>query len=327
MAGLIFFAVAFVGVPLLFPAWQFTFSLVPGVAIAFLALVALVGFAGQISLAHAALAGVGAIVAARIVSATDIPFAVAVVIGGLAAVIPGTLLAWRAVRLSPLFLGFATLAFAALFQTLMFTVPAISNGLRGVQFDRPVLTQSALVYYFVGLSVFAVLALVVTNLRRGRTGLLLQAMRDSPAAIAGFGASLVRLKLVVFAVSAFLAGVGGAILVGTGGIAEPTQFVTLFSLVWLALAVVGGISSWSGALIGAGLFTLMTPFFTNILFPDSPVAEPDLHQRLDAADHPSPSRPGERGIRRTINPADRPSAIGRRPDLIPPARSTRLTPS
>ncbi|MBW3662494.1 MAG: Rho termination factor N-terminal domain-containing protein [Actinobacteria bacterium] len=243
---------------------QNQFTRVPGIAVVFLGLVLLVGFAGQISLAHASLAAIGAIIVGHFVADFGLPFGVSLVIAGLVTVVPGVILAWRAVRLSPLFLGLATLAFAALMTQLMFNVPAITNGTSGVPFERSAVLADPYHYYLFGIGIFLLAAALVRNLRRGSIGLALRAMRDSETAIRGLGSSLGRLKLAVFSLSAFLAGVGGAMFAGAGQVAEPTQFVELFSLLFLALAVVGGIRYIRGALIGAGLFVMARPLLTSL---------------------------------------------------------------
>lgn len=243
---------------------QSQFARVPGIAVVFLGLVLLVGFAGQISLAHASLAAVGAIIVGHFVADFGFPFGLSLFLAGVVAVVPGVILAWRAVRLSPLFLALATLAFAALMTQLMFNVPGITNGTSGVSFQRSAVLADPYHYYLFGIGLFLLAAVLVRNIRRGSIGLALQAMRDSETAIRGFGSSLTRLKIAVFSLSSFLAGVGGAMFAGAGQVAEPTQFVELFSLLFLALAVVGGIRYIRGALIGAGLFVMARPLLTSL---------------------------------------------------------------
>src|SRR5947208_1492367 len=126
-------------VPALFATqeWRGYIAGVPGMALIFLSLVLLAGYAGQISLGQAALAGFGAMIAAHLVTDHGWPFLFAALAGGLVTVPLGALLAFRATRLSPLFLGFATLAFGALMDQLAFSNIHFSNGLTGVSITRP----------------------------------------------------------------------------------------------------------------------------------------------------------------------------------------------
>ena len=253
-------AVILVAAPfVLGPTWQLHLSRLPGVALIFLSLVLLSGFAGQISLAQAALAGFGAFVAAHLAS-DGLPFVLAAVLGALAVVPLGAFLASRAVRLSPMFLAFATLAFGAVMDEVVFTSKTFGRGLAGVPFDKPAFLASPRVYYLFALAVFAAAAGWVTWFRSSRTGLHLAAMRESEAGLETLGISAARLKFVSFCASAFVAGLGGALLAGADGLATPFNYIKLQSLLMLAIAVIGGIGAWQGALAGAALFQLGQAF-------------------------------------------------------------------
>lgn len=264
------------------PDWQFDLATVPPMALLFLSLVLLSGYAGQISLSQASFAGFGAFVAAHLVAGQGWPFLAAAAVGGLAAVPLGGLIAARAARLPPLFLGFATLAFGAVMDQVAFTSPSFSGGLAGIFFERPSFLQSPRAYYLFGLAVFGAFAVLVTNLRRGRTGLALAAMRDSPAGLASVGVSTARLQFVAFCLSAFMAGVAGAMLAAATEAATPFSYFSLQSLVILALAVIGGIGRWTGALVGAALFQLAAPFLHQPFVLESFVGRVIFHGQLEA---------------------------------------------
>jgi branched-chain amino acid transport system permease protein len=236
--------------------WQLQLARVPAMALIFLSLVVVTGYGGQVSLSQAALAGFGAFVTAHLVAGFHVPFFAAVTLGGLAVVPIGVFLAVRAANLSPLFLGLATLAFGAVMDEVAFTSGRFSGGLSGIFFQRPHYLDSARVYYFVGVGVFAIFAFGVENLRRSRTGLELAAMRDTELGAGSIGVDVARLKITAFTMSALIAGIGGALFSATDNLATPFSFFKLSSLLFLALAVIGGIGTWSGALVGAALFQL-----------------------------------------------------------------------
>jgi branched-chain amino acid transport system permease protein len=98
--------------------------------------------------------------------------------------------------------------------------------------------------------------MLVLALRRGRFGRRLAAMRDSPAATTMLGISIPVTKVVVFTISAGLAGLAGAIFGSLAGSAGPTDFLSFQSLPVLLLAMVGGVTTVSGALIGGLLFAV-----------------------------------------------------------------------
>jgi len=214
------------------------------------------GYGGQVSLSQAALAGFGAFVTAHLIAGFHFPFFLAVVLGGLAVIPIGVFLAVRAANLSPLFLGLATLAFGSVMDEVAFTSRRFSGGLAGIFFKRPGYLDSPRVYYFVVAGVFAVFAVGVENLRRSRTGLELAAMRESELGVGSVGVDVARLKITAFAMSAVIAGIGGALFAAADRLATPFSFFKLNSLLFLALAVIGGIGTWSGALLGAAVFQL-----------------------------------------------------------------------
>lgn len=262
--------------------WQTDLATVPPTALIFLSLVLLAGHGGQVSLCHAALAGVGAFVTAHLVAEFHVPFLLAVVCSGLAAVPLGALLAARAAALPPLFLGLATLAFGSVMDEVAFSSVAFSGGLAGIQFERPAFLASPRAYTFAGLAIFALATLLVRNIRRGRTGFALVAMRDSPVGLASLGTSIATVKFTSFCVSAFLAGAGGALLAGAFEHATPLSFFRIYSLLFLALAVIGGITSPAGALIGASMFQLFAPLLNEPVVRDSFVARSVFNGQLPA---------------------------------------------
>jgi len=264
------------------PEWQRAIMLVPPMALIFLSLVIVSGYAGQISLCQASLAGFGAFVAAHLAVDQGMSLFAAAVIAGLAALPLGVVLAWRATRLPPLFLGLATLAFAALMDEAVLTNLHFAHGLVGISFNRPHLVHGHRAYYLFTLAVFAVAALLATNLRRGRNGLALVAMRDSQTGLAGLGASVARLKLVSFCLSAFFAGVGGALFAGARGDANAADWIRITSALFLALAVIGGIGRWAGALIGAAFYELWPVVFHRPVFVHNVVFKAVFHGQLEA---------------------------------------------
>jgi hypothetical protein len=85
-------------------------------------------------------------------------------------------------------------------------------------------------------------------------------MRDSEIGVGALGVDVARLRLTVFSISAVIAGIGGALLSAADNLATPFTYFKLQSLLFLALAVVGGIGSWLGAFAGAVIFLLLPAF-------------------------------------------------------------------
>jgi branched-chain amino acid transport system permease protein len=220
-------------------------------ALVMLSLVPLTGYGGQVSLCQMTFAGLGAFAMAKM-GASGSP--VGLILAAVLAAAVGALIALPALRLQGLYLALSTMAFAALMDNMFFSNAHVFGNFGsaavsrvkflGLHFDSD---RS----YFVLLAVaFALFSLLVIGVRRGRFGRRLAAMRDSQVACATLGLSLTRMKLMVFMLSAAMAGVAGALFGGLKGSAGPTDFVMFQSLPILLLAVIGGITTASGALIG-----------------------------------------------------------------------------
>jgi branched-chain amino acid transport system permease protein len=251
-----FGAVAFVGVALLLSGFLDPVNLgraAQGLAlgIIMLSLVPLTGFGGQVSLCQMTFAGLGAFAMARLAENGSILGLVAALV--LAAVV-GALVALPALRLQGLYLALATMAFAVLMDNMFFPNQQVFGNLGSLEVTR--LRLFGLSFdsdrsFFVLLAVaFSLFALLVMALRRGQFGRALSAMRDSPVASAMVGLDLTKVKLAVFMISAAMAGVGGAFFGMAQGAAGPLDFLMIRSLPLLLLAVVGGITTATGALIG-----------------------------------------------------------------------------
>lgn len=228
-----------------------------GIALIALSLVPLTGFGGQVSLCQMSFAGIGAVVMAHHGQGGD---PTGVILAALICGVVGAVIALPALRLSGIYLALATAAFAVFLDRWFFALPAFDLGpvrialfdlgVVAVQpLDLPGIDTSGRSTQLVVLSVvFALGYLCVVAVRRSGFGQRLLAMKDSPVAAATLGIDLTRLKLAVFALSAAMAGVGGALYAGTLGSVGYERFSVFESLPLLLLAVVGGIGTASGAL-------------------------------------------------------------------------------
>ena len=181
-------------------------------------------------------------------------------LAGLIAVPIGALVALPALRLQGLYLALVTFGFAAMSQDLVLSHSYLYGegdvrvgrlDLLGVNFDGDK------AFFVLCAIVFALMALAVLALKRGPFGRRLAAMRDSQAACATLGLDVRRTKLVVFSMSAFIAGVAGALFGGLNAFNSDMQFERINNIVLFLFAVVGGITTVTGALIGGSLFALL----------------------------------------------------------------------
>ncbi|MHB1582594.1 MAG: ABC transporter permease [Acidimicrobiales bacterium] len=236
-----------------------TLGEVLAIAILGLSLVPLAGFGGQISLCQYSFLGLGAFAMAKVDGGGSVLGVLAAV--GLCAAC-GAVLALPALRLQGLYLALATLAFAVLMDNLFFTSNAVMGQGGTLNVGRPDLFGyrfgSERIFIVALAVVFALCAVGVGALRRSVLGRRLVGMNDSPAAVATSGLSLTATKLVVFTISAGLAGLAGALYGGLEGSVGADQFQFMLSLALFLSVTMAGISTLSGPL-AAAIFLAVVP--------------------------------------------------------------------
>jgi branched-chain amino acid transport system permease protein len=227
-----------------------------GLALVALSLVPLTGWAGQVSFAPLAFAGIGAAAFAQLGGDQGHWWAIFVAAAVTAPV--GAAISLIAGRLQGLYLGLATFAFAYFTRDVILNQPFAFGG-QSLTTPRPTWFGISFVgneAYLVLLSVvFAILAFLMILLRNGAWGRRLVALRDSEAASATVGVNLFETKVAVFTVSAAIAGLGGAFLAMFYVHTSASQFEALAGLGLVLQMVVGGITLVTGAVF-AGVFQL-----------------------------------------------------------------------
>lgn len=214
----------------------------------------LVGMAGQISIGHAGFWALGAYTSAIAMQTFGVPFILAILIGGAVGAAFGAIVALPALRVSGHYLAIATLAFAILVQQLLFEWESVTGGRQGLSVPRPSLgteLTSDFSYYYLLLALVLACAWAVRNLRRSLTGRSLEALKQSAVAAQCAGISRARHIILAFAISGFLAGVSGALYGSLIGRLSTETFSLTASLSFLTMAVIGGLGSEAGALLGA----------------------------------------------------------------------------
>jgi branched-chain amino acid transport system permease protein len=223
-------------------------------ALIVLSLVPLTGWAGQVSLAPLAFAGFGAVAYSR--WGGDHGSLLAIVLATLVTIPIGAIMAIPALRLQGLYLALATLAFASAAEYVIFTQPELLGSQSRYVERLQVLGldfSGKRVYLVLITAVFGLTSIGVVALRRSAFGRRLVAMRDSEAASATIGVNILETKVIVFMLSAGIAGFGGAFLAQQTGSLSSSSFPMLQGLGIVLALVIGGVASVAGALF-AGLF-------------------------------------------------------------------------
>ena len=224
-------------------------------AVIFVSIVAITGFSGHLTLGQASIAGLGAFASARFANSFDLPVLVAMIPGAMVAVVAGLVAGYPALRRRGLFLGLTTLGLALIIDRFGFNEQLFQGGPGGLTVTRPVLfgidLGSDVAFWFYESVVLVAVLFVARNLRTGRLGRVLGAMRDSDVGAESVGIELRRAKLFVFGVSSAMAGVGGAMLTQANQAWDTTTFNPVLGLFWVTAVVVCGLSSTRGALLAA----------------------------------------------------------------------------
>lgn len=213
----------------------------------------LMGYAGQLAFAHAALFGVGAYATGLLQVRLGLNFAVAGALGTVFTTLVGSALVLPALRLSGIHLAISTLAVAQAVQWTLVNWVSVTYGPGG--FRAPALDigfglakhQSV---FAVSVVVVAVLAILVDNLLRGSFGRRFVAVRDNPIAAAAMGVNVTATKTVAFAASAALAGIAGALFSALLGFVAPESFNLDQMVMMQIMVVIGGLGSLLGSLLG-----------------------------------------------------------------------------
>jgi len=243
-------------------------------AVLALSYVVVTGYAGQPSLAQLALAGGSAFLLARFTENAGIPFPIAPLLSAALVTIIGVIVGLPALRLRGLPVAVFTLAFAAGLEAFWFNNPQLNGGLKGAAIKAPHLfgidfsigsglEYPRLPFGLLCLVVAVAVGIGVALLRRSRLGASMLAVRANERSAAASGINVSRVKIAAFAIGAFIAGLGGALLGYDQQVAASNSFSTLTGVALFATVYLAGVSSIVGAVtagvIGTGgvLFYLL----------------------------------------------------------------------
>jgi branched-chain amino acid transport system permease protein len=226
-----------------------------------LSLILVTGMAGQVSLAQFSFLGFGDVLLSHLTTGAHLPYWAALIVATVSTGLLGAIVALPALRLRGLYLALSTLAFALLMDNVFFASSAIfpQQG-AGIPDPPPSIfgltarsytSVAAVAVVFVGLCAVGILVL-----RQRHFGRALAALRDAPAAASALGLNVVRTKLIVLALASGMAGLMGCLYGSLFQQALSSQFVYLNSLTALLILSIYGVTSVSGAFVGAGFFSI-----------------------------------------------------------------------
>jgi branched-chain amino acid transport system permease protein len=248
--------------PLYFSSYTLNILIQIGyLGIAALGLNILVGFTGQISIGHAAFFGFGAFASAWVSNNYGVPVWLAIPVAGVMTTAVGLIFGLPAARLKGLYLAIATLAAQYILQDFFARAEWFSGGTHGTVAEAFTLFGYALntdrTYFYVVLAYVVICYLLVTNLMRTRDGRAFIALRDHYLSAEMMGINLAKYRTLSFGISAFFAGIGGALYAHYLQFVSVEGFTILFSIQFLGMIIIGGLGSISGTLMGTAFMVIL----------------------------------------------------------------------
>lgn len=241
------------------PFWSGLLAQGLAIGLVFMSFTVVTGLGAMVSLAQGTFVTGAALVAGLLMS-RGWPFVAALAVGTCVAAVLGALVALPALRLGGRTLALATLALAFLADQVLFQMRWLRNGDSGWSVPRPVFgpvdlgDDRALGVALVVL--VAVCAAALSALRNSPSGRAMLAVRSAPAAAMASGVSVLRTKLLLFTVSAGLAGFGGVLLASYNTRITATDFTAMTGLVWLAVVVAAGVRRPQYAVVAGVVFAV-----------------------------------------------------------------------
>lgn len=241
-------------------------------AIAVMGIVILTGYAGQISLGHAGFAGIGGYTCALAPVYWGVPPALAVVLGMFISGVLAWFVGRPILRLKGYYLGVASLGFGILIAMVLnnerhltkgpdgINVPDL--GLRAVLKDWGLNLSNGEFWYAATGITLLIGAWLAQNIRHSPTGRALRAVHGSEIAANTVGVDIASAKLRAFVISALYASVAGSLLALQNRFITPDIASFMHSIEMVTMAVLGGVGSVAGAVVGAGILTLLPQVLT-----------------------------------------------------------------
>jgi branched-chain amino acid transport system permease protein len=214
----------------------------------------LAGYAGQFSLAPAAFAMLGAYTTALLDHYWKVPLAIGIPAALVCTALLGWVLGKLVLKLSGPYLSLTTLAFAEIARVVIGNSYEFTRGDQGMHVAT--LTQSRVAYYYIFLATLVAVVALLYAILRSRLGRFMTALRDDPVGASSRGIDVVRTKSVAFCVSCALCGLAGALYGTFSQLVSPELGLLQQTGLVLAMVVIGGMSSLTGAVAGALLVYL-----------------------------------------------------------------------
>jgi ABC-type branched-subunit amino acid transport system ATPase component/ABC-type branched-subunit amino acid transport system permease subunit len=260
-SSLALLAIALLVAPFVLASFHlFVISLALVYTIAILGVNVVFGYAGQVSLGHAGFAALGAYTTALLMVHLQAPFWIGVIAGAGVAGVFGYLLAFPALKLGPVYVAMVTFGLGTVVFQIAQNWDAVTNGPNGIVVPTPTLFGVSLYadYFHIVVVAFVIASFwLARNLVYSPYGRAFVAIRESQTAAEAMGVDLVRYKTTAFAIGAFYAGLSGGLFAALSEFVNPDAFMFMVSVLYVTMAILGGMASLAGAAIGGAIMAVL----------------------------------------------------------------------
>ena len=232
-----------------------------------------IGYARVFSFGHLAFFTIGAYTAGLTARQLGIPPEAAIPLGGVTAAIFGLVIGLLCLRLHGVYIAMVTFGLHMVLQTVIIWARDVTGGKTGVtgfaplQIGQYIFSPSYPFFsYYIALGIFILLLFIIYRVINSPIGLAFVSLRDSELFAKSLGINAHRYKLIVFSVSAFIAGLIGAVYIHFYGIIAPVTLDVHIFLMVLIMLILGGLGRFPGAVIGAFVITFVTEALRPLLF-------------------------------------------------------------
>ncbi|MGE7691272.1 branched-chain amino acid ABC transporter permease [Lysinibacillus sp. NPDC097214] len=272
----IFFALLFC-IPLVGSNYTLAiFTMIGFYALVCIGLTMLTGYAGQISLGHAAFYGIGAYTSAYMTATLGLSPWLAILVGALISALVAIVIGIPTFKLKGYYLALATLGFGIIVYTAFKELTSItggSNGFFGIPpihlFDFEFVTDQS---YFYLIWIFVFMALIFSrNIIHSRIGRGLRSIEGSEIAADAVGVNLMKYKLQIFVTSAIFTSISGSLLAHYVSFINPNLFTANTSIYLLIMVIIGGLNNIWGSIVGSAAYVLLGELlkhFVPVIFPN-----------------------------------------------------------
>jgi len=218
------------------------------------------GFTGQVSFAHAAFAGVGAYVSGMLAVRSGLPPWLGVWVGSAAAALLGLGLGYLCIRMGGIYLSLTTLGFSEILRIIITNEDQWTRGTMGLQIPGLFSEYSKVSYYYLFLVLTVLVLVIIYWIIHSEMGLTFRAVLNDELAASSSGINTIRVRIVAFTVSSAMAGLAGGLyghylMLITPDIPSLGQMFLV-----LAMAVIGGMGSFAGPIIGSFVLEILSEY-------------------------------------------------------------------